>query len=165
DGSAAEIYCTGVRHPIGLGMSPSGVVTGADQEGNYMPATRIDVYRRGGFYGDLRAHHRPISPTMFDPPLVWLPREADPSAGGQVWVPPNQWGPHAGECLHFSWGRCRLLRLFREQVDGQWQGAAIDLGLFFLSGSKCGRFGPDGNLYVAGLNGWQTAARRDGCLQ
>jgi hypothetical protein len=166
DGSKLEIYATGVRHPIGLGMGPNGMVTGADQEGNYMPATRIDAYRPGGFYGDLRAHHRAQQPKTFDPAMVWLPREADPSAGGQVWVPSKEWGPHGGECLHLSWGRCRLLRLYREQVDGQWQGAAIDLGLFFLSGSKCGRFNPkDNNLYVVGLNGWQTAARRDGCLQ
>jgi len=41
----------------------------------------------------------------------------------------------------------------------------VDLGLFFLSGTMRGRFGPDGHLYVCGLNGWQTAARRDGCLQ
>jgi hypothetical protein len=136
------------------------------------------VYRRGGFYGDLRGHHRPSQPAMFDLPMLWLPREADPSAGGQVWVPTNQSpplrvgegaggrGPLAGACLHFSWGRCRLLEVFRESAGDHWQGAAIDLGLFFLSGPKCGRFHPkDGHLYVAGLNGWQTAARRDGCLQ
>ncbi len=41
----------------------------------------------------------------------------------------------------------------------------MDLGLFFLSGSARARFGPDDNLYVVGLRGWQTAARRDGCLQ
>jgi hypothetical protein len=161
-----EIFATGVRHPIGLGMGPGGMVTGADQEGNYMPATRIDVYRRGGFYGDMRSHHRATPPQMFDLPMLWLPREADPSAGGQVWIPPGQWGPLGGACLHFSWGRCRLLRLFREQIEGNWQGAAFDLGLFFLSGPKSGKFNTnDNSLYVVGLNGWQTAARRDGCLQ
>jgi hypothetical protein len=35
-----------------------------------------------------------------------------------------------------------------------------------LSGVKAGCFHPrDGHLYVVGLNGWQTAATRDGCLQ
>jgi hypothetical protein len=55
-----------------------GMVTGADQEGNYMPATRIDAYRPGGFYGDLRAHHRAVPPQIYDPAMLWLPREADP---------------------------------------------------------------------------------------
>ena len=27
-----------------------------------MPATRIDAYRQGGFYGDQRAHHRATAP-------------------------------------------------------------------------------------------------------
>ena len=58
DGSKAEVFATGFRHPIGLGMSPTGILTGADQEGNWMPATRIDEYKKGGFYGDMRAHHR-----------------------------------------------------------------------------------------------------------
>ncbi len=166
DGTKSEVFATGFRHPIGLGVGPGGTVTGADQEGNWMPATRIDVYRRGGFYGDLRTHHRPAPPATFDPPLCWLPQEADNSAGGQVWVPPGRFGPLAGQLLHLSYGRCKLLLLLRQEVDGQPQGGAVDLGLFFLSGVMRGRFHPaDGHLYVAGLRGWQTAARRDGCLQ
>ena len=45
------------------------------------------------------------------------------------------------------------------------QGGVADLGLKFLSGVCRGRFGSDGHLYVCGLNGWQTAAQADGCLQ
>ena len=51
-----------------------------------MPATRIDEYRKDGFYGDMRAHHRKEAPRTYAPPLCWLPREVDNSAGGQVWV-------------------------------------------------------------------------------
>src|SRR5262249_46521362 len=49
DGKKVEIFATGFRHPIGLGISPDGMITGADQEGNWMPKTRVDVYRKGGF--------------------------------------------------------------------------------------------------------------------
>src|SRR5205807_2058805 len=87
DGAKVEVFATGFRHPIGLSVSPADVVTGADQEGNWMPATRIDLYRKGGFYGDMRAHHRATPPKTYDGPLLWLPREADNSAGRQVWVP------------------------------------------------------------------------------
>jgi glucose/arabinose dehydrogenase/type 1 glutamine amidotransferase len=166
DGSAAEVFATGFRHPIGLSVSPEATVTGADQEGNWMPATRIDVYRRGGFYGDMRAHHRPTPPATYDPPLLWLPREADNSAGGQVWVPPGRFGPLAGQLLHLSYGRCKLFALLPQEVNGQQQAGAVDLGLEFESGVMRGRFRPhDGYLYVAGLRGWQTTARQDGCLQ
>ncbi len=165
DGGKAEIFATGFRHPIGLGISPDGLVTGADQEGNWMPMTRIDVYKKGGFYGDMRAHHRATPPKIYDPPLLWLPKEADNSAGGQVWVPPGKWGPLSEQMLHLSYGRCKLYLVMPQKVDDTMQAGAVDLGLFFLSGTMRGRFGPDGHLYVCGLNGWQTAARRDGCVQ
>jgi hypothetical protein len=167
DGAKAETFATGFRHPIGMGMSPAGVLTGADQEGNWMPATRIDEYRRGGFYGDMRAHHRTTPPKTYDPPLCWLPREVDNSAGGQVWVPEKTFGPLAGRPLHLSYGRCQGFVLLRQELGGgRVQGGVAPLGMHFLSGSCRGRFHPtDGHLYVCGLNGWQTAAKADGSLQ
>ena len=165
DGAKAEIFATGFRHPIGLGMSPDRILTGADQEGNWMPATRIDEYKQGGFYGDMRAHHRKVAPAIYDGPLCWLPREVDNSAGGQVWVPEGAWGELGGLPLHFSYGRCKAFVLLRQRIGDVAQGGAADLGLHFLSGSCRVRFGPDGNLYVCGLNGWQTAAQADGSLQ
>jgi hypothetical protein len=166
DGGKVEVFATGFRHPIGLGISPGGIITGADQEGNWMPATRIDQYVQGGFYGDVRAHHRKEPPKLYDGPLCWIPREVDNSAGGQVWVPPNTFGPLAGLPLHFSYGRCRPFVLLRQELsDGRVQGGVAALDVTFLSGVCRGRFGPDGNLYACGLNGWQTAAKADGCLQ
>jgi hypothetical protein len=167
DGSAVEVFATGFRHPIGLSASPDGLILGADQEGNWMPSTRVDVYRKGGFYGDMRTHHRATPPKIYDGPLCWLPRELDNSAGGQVWVPPGTFGPLGGKPLHFSYGACRAILLLMQQLDGpvDWQGGGVDLGWEFLSGVFRGRFGPDGHLYAVGTNGWQTAARADGCLQ
>jgi type 1 glutamine amidotransferase len=165
DGSKIEVYATGFRHPIGLGVSPDGkVISGADQEGNWMPVTRLDLYKKGGFYGDMRTHHRAEPPKTFDEPLLWLPKEADNSAGGQVWVPKGSWGPLGGRMLHLSYGQCKAYAIL---PDGdRFQAAAVDLGLKFLSGSARGRFHPsDGHLYVVGLDGWQTAAQKDGSLQ
>lgn len=166
DGKSADVFATGFRHPIGMGMSSDGILTGADQEGNWMPATRIDQYRSGGFYGDMRAAHRDPLPKIYDNPICWLPREVDNSAGGQVWVPAGKFGALSGLPLHLSYGRCKLFVLLRETIGDVTQGAVADLGLKFLSGTCRGRFHPgDGHLYVAGLNGWQTAAQADGCLQ
>lgn len=166
DGGKVETFATGFRHPIGMGMSPTGIVTGADQEGNWMPATRIDQYKPGGFYGDMRAHHRPTPPTTYDPPLCWLPREVDNSAGGQVWVPKGAFGPLSELPLHLSYGRCRPYVLLRQEfTDGTVQGGVAPLPISFLSGSCRGRFDKNNDLWVCGLNGWQTAAKADGSLQ
>ena len=166
DGKKMEVFATGFRHPIGLGVSPTGTVTGADQEGNWMPVTRVDIYHKGGFYGDMRAHHRPVAPKTYDLPLLWLPKNVDNSAGGQAWVPDAKWGWPRGQMLHFSYGRCKAYAILPQKVGDVMQAGAVDLGVKFLSGVCRGRFHPtDGQLYVCGLNGWQTAAQRDGCLQ
>jgi hypothetical protein len=115
----------------------------------------------------MRAHHRDVPPELYDGPLCWLPREVDNSAGGQVWVPEGRFGPLAGKPLHFSYGRCRPFVLLRQELaGGLTQGGVAPLDVTFLSGVCRGRFHPtDGHLYVCGLNGWQTAAKADGCLQ
>ncbi len=166
DGKKAAIYSTGFRHPIGLGISPADYITGADQEGNWMPSTRIDHYKQGGFYGDMRAHHRKEAPKIYDPPICWVPHHADGSAGGQVWVPKGSWGPLSERCLHMSYGRCNLHLLSKEEIGDVPQGGLIDLKLTFSSGVFRARFNPhDGHLYLAGLRGWQNAAKQDGCLE
>jgi hypothetical protein len=149
-----------------MGVLPDGRITGADQEGNWMPSTRIDIYQQGSFYGDMRAHHRETPPETYDGPLCWLPRQMDGSAGGQVSVPEGHWGPLGGRTLHMSYGKCRLMLLMMQQIGEVEQAGAVDLGLQFLAGIQRGRFRPsDGHLYLAGMDGWQTAAVVDGCLQ
>lgn len=166
DGKKLDVFCTGFRHPNGLGMGPNDMVTGAGQEGNWIPKTRIDAYQKGGFYGDMRAHHRTPPPTTYDPPLCWLPREVDNSGGGQFWIPKGVWGPLGGSIIHLSYGHCRMMTVLFEKVDGQIQGGVVRLPMKFLSGICRGRFHPkDKHLYLCGLDGWQTAAVKDGCLQ
>lgn len=162
DGSNLSVVATGFRNPNGLGVGPNGVITAADQQGTWVPETRLDVIRPGGFYGFMPSHKRKVAPTTYDPPLVWIPRVLDNSAGGQVWVPKGKWGTLGGELLHFSYGRCTMMHIVRDGANG----GAVPLPGRFLSGACRGRFNPkDGHLYVTGLLGWQTAAIHDGCLQ
>ena len=162
DGSKLEVVATGFRNPNGLGVGPNGVITAADQQGTWVPETRLDIIKPGGFYGFMPMHKRTVAPKTYDPPLIWIPRVLDNSAGGQVWVPKGEWGPLGGELLHFSYGRCTMMHIVRDGANG----GAVPLPGRFLSGSCRGRFNPkDGNLYVTGLLGWQTSAIRDGCLQ
>ena len=95
-----------------------------------------------------------------------MPKIADNSAGGEVWVTGGKWGALEGQMLHLSYGHCSMLLVLRETVDGQAQGGVVPLPGRFLSGVMRGVFNPhDGQLYVSGLRGWQTSAARDGCFQ
>ncbi len=167
DGGRLEAFASGYRHPVGLGISPTGLITAADNQGNWVPSSSIQVVSEGSFHGYMPEVHQPDRPDQFDPPLCWIPVSEDNASGGQVWVPSTaDWGPFAGMLLHLSWGRCTLQLVLPEQVDGSWQGGVTRIpGLKFLSGPIMGRFNPhDQQLYVVGLDGWQTAATQDGCF-
>lgn len=105
-------------------------------------------------------------PTEMDPPMVWLPMNVDNSPGGEVWVPSsNKWGPLGGQMLHLSYGHCILYSVLQESVGDQIQGAVVKLAGKFPSGIMRGRFSPkDGQLYVTGLNVWQSDAAKFGCF-
>ena len=167
DGSELSVVAKGFRHPYGMGIGPGDQITVADNEGNYVPSSKIDLIEKDGFYGFLPGDSDPggLQPVR---PLCYLPKVADNSCGGQTWVTSDRWGDyHRGEMLHLSWGRCTLHAVLREQVEGVWQAATVQFpDVTFLSGPGEGVFHPlDGQLYVVGLNGWQTGAAADGSLQ
>lgn len=166
DGSELEVMATGFRNPNGLGISPSGLITAADQQGNWVPETRLDVICKGDFYGYMPMHHRKYKPESFDGPLCWIPRRVDNSAGGQAWVPEGQWGPLSGKMIHLSYGRCTFMAVLLDEINEGAQGAVVPLPGRFVSGAMRARFSPhDEHMYVSGMRGWQTAAFREGCLQ
>ncbi len=166
DGKTMDVFATGYRHANGMGVGPNDEVTSADNEGHWVPTTRIDLVQQGGFYGHMPTHRRETKPESYDKPLCWVPRLIDSSAGGQVWVNSKRWGALDGKLLHLSFGRATANVVLSEMVDGTHQAGIYKLELpTFLSGVMRGRFHTDGHLYATGLDGWQTAAVKDGCLQ
>jgi hypothetical protein len=170
DGRTCEAIATGLRVPSGLGMGPQDQLTCADNQGNWIPACRLNLVRPGGWYGyvgnpTVYGKTIPDHPERADPPLCWIPMAADNCPGSQVWAPAG-WGPLSGLPLHLSYGQSSLLAVLHETVDGVAQGGVVKVPLSFASGIMRGRFNPaDGQLYVSGLKGWQTNGALDGCLQ
>lgn len=168
DGKRLDVLARGFRHPFGLGVGPNGEVTVADNEGNWVPSSKIDLITPGGFYGFLGS--ATTSPENQIPlrPLCFIPKVADNSSGGQFWQTSDSWGTyHRGKMFHFSWGRCTLHAVLEQQVGVKRQAATVQIpGLLFQSGPGEAEFSPrDGQLYVAELDGWQTAAEVDGSLE
>ncbi len=176
DGRELTTVATGFRAPNGLGAGPRGELTTGDNEGTWTPACKINWVKPGGFYGVVPLAHREAPPTEYDGPLCWLPKRADNSGGAQVWAPPGErWGPWGGQMLHLSYGTCSLFGVMEEEAtdfakpdccDRVMQGGVVRFPLQFASGVMRARFNPvDGQLYVAGLRGWQTTGLKNGCLQ
>jgi hypothetical protein len=161
DGSKAELLCTGLREPNGLGVGPDDLLTAADNQGNWVPSSKIDVVRPGRFYGYVWGDHKGEP----EKPLCWLPMSEDNSSGGQVWVTSKRWGPLEGHLLHTSYGTGKLFSVFVQRDGKRFQGGAIAFPLAFDTGIIRGRFAPhDGQLYLCGLKGWGTSAKSDGGL-
>ena len=166
DGKKAELLATGLRAANSLCVGPNDEITTADNQGNWIPASRLNWIEPGGFYGYIPHARRTPVPTEADPPLCWMPVQVDNSSGSQVWATGNAWGPLNGHLLHTSYGKGALFLVLHQQVNGVRQGGVVQFPLKFDSGIMRARFHPkDHQLYVAGLRGWQTVGTRDGCLQ
>lgn len=174
DGKTRDIVCTGLRTPNGMGILPDGRLTVSDNQGTWMPASKINLVRPGGFYGYVQNQasnawspdggkidiHSIVPPATFDQPLLWMPQEVDNSSGGQVFVDDKRFGPLAGRLLHTSYGQGRLFYLMMQEVDGLTQAALVKFPHEFGSGIMRGRVNSvDGQLYVSGLNGWNDNGR------
>ncbi len=163
DGSKLEVVATGLRAPNGLGMGPHDEISTADNEGNWVPTSRVDLVQPGAFLGHVFTAHRDPPPDNYGHPLFWLAYNMDNSSGGQVWVNNDQWGPFNGDMLHLSYGKCSLFKTWRQDVDGQMQGGYVRFPLTFDSGIMRGRFSPfDHQLYTCGLSVWQTSGTKKG---
>ncbi len=159
DGLSLTTVGTGLRAPNGLGMGPNDEVTVADNEGNWIPSSKVTLMKEGSYGGHQFTAHVTPKPTGFDQPIFWLPHnyDVDNSSGGQVWVKSDKWGPFNGQMLHTSYGAGILFKCFSEEVDGVLQGGAVRFPVNFDSGVMRGRFRPqDGQLYLVGLNVWQS---------
>jgi sugar lactone lactonase YvrE len=167
DGSKLDVIATGFRAPNGIGVGPRGEITTGDNQGTWTPVCRLNWVKPGGFYGVVDLAHRDKPPTQTDNPLCWLPYSWDNSSGSQVWVPDgSKWGPFGGDLLHLSYGKCKLFKVLVDRSNaGEIQGGVVRFPLKFDTGVMRGRFNPaDGQLYVAGLRGWQTEAAQDAAL-
>jgi glucose/arabinose dehydrogenase len=166
DGSRAELVASGLRAANGMAIGPKDEMVCSDNQGNWIPSSRLNWIKPGGFYGYLPHARREPAPTDYEKPVCWLPMKIDNSSGGQVWVTGDRWGPFEGQILHTSYGRGSLFLVMMEEVSGIKQGGVVQFPLKFDSGIMRARFNPrDGQLWVCGLRGWQTSGGKDGALQ
>lgn len=170
NGVDVEVLASGFRNPDGLGLLPDGSLTVPCSEGEWTPASQICLVRPTPRGSEFPAPHfgypgprRGERPTW---PLVYLPRGLDNSAGGQVAIGSDRWGPVQGLAVHLSFGAASQFLLLRDEVRGQPQGAIVPLPGEFSSGAHRGRFAPhDGQLYVTGMAGWGAYNTQVGCFE
>ncbi|MGA0038289.1 MAG: DUF6797 domain-containing protein [Pirellulales bacterium] len=176
-GGSAEVVAWGIRTPNGMGILPDDRLTVSDNQGPWMPASKISLIREGSFLGNmpqnkeqeawLKERHNGELPSSFEEPIVWMPQEVDSSSGGQVWAADERLGPLAGRLIHSSFGKGWLYTLSLQEINGSMQGAITPLPHQWSAGVMRLRINPaDGQIYGVGLSGWQGPRDGlDGCLQ
>ena len=167
DGAKLSVMATGLRAPNGIGVGPGGEISTGDNQGTWVPVDYIHIVSEPGEFVEVPdLSHRDPAPTAPGTHLCWIPYDIDNSNGGQTWVTSERWGPMLGRMLYLSYGKSSLFVVLQERVGGVPQGGVAKLPLRFASGVMRGRFNPvDGQLYVAGLKGWQSNAVKDGAVQ
>jgi glucose/arabinose dehydrogenase len=169
DGRDLEVIATGLRNPNGLSLGPNDEIYYSDNEGNWVPTSKVTRIVEGGFHGFVPSAHR------MNQVNGWAPTD-------EAWVKPIIWTPHAGpgsdnspsqprvianpawpqelqgHLLLTSYGRGSLSLILMEEVDGQPQGAHMILPLEFQSGLQHTRFHRDGHLYLVGMTNWSSTA-------
>ncbi len=57
DGSTLDVVARGLRAPNGSSVGPHDEMTVSDNEGNWVPASRVSLVKPGGFYGHVFTSH------------------------------------------------------------------------------------------------------------
>ena len=166
DGKQFDVFAAGLRAPNGMGVGPHGEVSVGDNQGTWVPVDYIHFAKQGEFIEVPDLAHRTPIPTQYGTHLCWIPYSWDNSCGGHTWVTSDKWGPFRNSMLYLSYGKCALFGVLQERVGDVPQGGVFKFPFKFDSGAMRSRFSPiDGQLYVAGLKGWQTDGAKDSCFQ
>ncbi|HWA25756.1 MAG TPA: DUF6797 domain-containing protein [Lacunisphaera sp.] len=155
DGQTSEVFARAAREPFVTVHPRTGLVTGTDQQGHFIPASVAYLFRQGDNFGF------PVDkPEKLTPPLVWIPHEQDTSSSSQVWTPTESFGPWSDKLLHLSYGRGRIFVICPDLTVPVPQGAAIPLGLETDLPLLHGRRAADGSaVWLAGFQIWGTRTK------
>lgn len=92
-------------------------------------------------------------------PAVWLPHGIFGVSNSElVEIPKNAFGAFGGQLLIGDQGQSKIMRVFMEKVNGEYQGAAFDFRSGFNSGVLRMAWAADGSLFVGETSrGWGSS--------
>ncbi len=148
---AVEIVARGLRAPNGIGLGPGGRLFVTDNQGDWLPASKLLHVTPGAFFGSHAVSFAGLEQLPVTPPVVWLPHsEVGNSPSQPVTI---EVGPWRGQMLFGDVHYGGLQRVFIEEVDGVLQGAAFRFSQGFEAGVNRLAWGPDGKLYLGEIGG------------
>lgn len=100
-------------------------------------------------------------------PAVYLPHGIFGISNSEILpIPQGNFGPFGGQLLVGDQGQSKIMRIFLEKVNGEYQGASFDFRAGFQSGVMRLAWAKDGSLFVGETNrGWGSAGEANDGLQ
>jgi glucose/arabinose dehydrogenase len=139
----------GLRTPNGIGWGPGGDLYVTDNQGGWLPSSKLIKIKKGAFYQHYTNPDGPFDAQPVSRPVLWLPQnEIANSPSTPVLL---KSGPYRGQFLIGDVTYGGLQRAYLETVHGQEQGAVFRHTQGLEAGINEVSIGPDGAVYVGGL--------------
>src|SRR5690606_23167050 len=157
---AVEYVARGLRTPNGIGQGPGGALYVTDNQGDWLPSSKLVRIEEGAFYGSRSVDFAGTAGVPVTPPVVWLPQDEignSPSQPVSLDV-----GPYRGQLAYGDVTHGGIKRVFVERVGGVEQGAVFRFTQGLEAGVNRLAWGPDGALYAGGIGNpgnWGHAGR------
>ncbi len=155
-----EYVAGGLRTPNGIGWGPEGEIFVTDNQGDWLPSSKLIEIEEGAFYNHYTTPPGPFDDQPVTEPVLWLPHgEISNSPTNPV---PVEEGPFEGQLVFGDVTYGGIQRAFLEEVDGRRQGAVFRMTQGLESGVSRLALGPDGSFYVGGIGGggnWQQPGK------
>ncbi len=141
-----EVMASGFRTPNGIADGPGDAVYVLDNQGDWLPASKLAEVRPGDFYGSRAVPDEGVMTLREEPPAVWLPQDEVGNSPTQPFL--LEEGPYAGQLIHGDVFNGGLKRVFLENIAGRSQGAVFHFSAGFNGGVNRMVRSPDGSIYL-----------------
>ncbi|MEM7167349.1 MAG: family 16 glycoside hydrolase [Planctomycetota bacterium] len=141
---------SGLRTPNGIGYASERFIYIADNQGDWLPCSKIIQLRRGDFYGSRAALPKDWQEKAPTPPVVWMPQN-------EIGNSPAEISEFRGGLFHQHLAVCDVThggikRIFLEDVKGVRQGALFRFTQGLEAGINRMKVLPDdGTILVGGI--------------
>jgi hypothetical protein len=146
---AVEYVAGGLRTPDGLGWGPEGDIFVLDNQGGWLPASKLVQIKQNRFFNHYTNPDGPFDNQPVTQPVLWLPQNEIANSPSTPLLLNS--GPYSGQMLFGDVTYGGIQRAFLEKINGQYQGAVFRLTQGLESGVLRLSQGPDGALYYGGL--------------
>jgi hypothetical protein len=161
-----DIYCEGLRFPMGLIRTKEGDVFATDNQGVTNPFNELNHLQPGRHYGFFSAREEHKEGQVTEPAAIEIPHPWTGSVNGLAIVPEDgSFGPFGGHLIGAEYTTRRLIRMSLQRVGDTFQGCVYPFGEAdramierddALLGPISLCFSGNGTLYVGSMidSGW-----------